>query len=325
MLDTIIYCIQAVAPMALLVFLGWSLSKFHVLKDSFREQATKLLFNVTLPISMFTKVVNANIKDDFTLTVVIAGLAGTFATLLLAWLIVPRFEKDVSQSSVLIQGIYRSNFAVLGIPLASALFGTAGDIYSVSLLAILAPLYSIIAVFVLTPAQIAQGEQGNKICVKFILSKIFTNPLVLSVLLGIPFSLLNINPLEINSLSFFAKTLDYLSSMTLPLGMICIGVSMATCKVMNAESESHVKRNLLIGILGKLVLSPALTLGIAYLLGCRGIALGVLLVLVGGPCSVTSYVMASSMGGDRKLAASLVVYTTILSVITIVLGSAMVL
>ena len=100
---------------------------------------------------------------------------------------------------------------------------------------------------------------------------------------------------------------------------------MATCSVLNAASEGNVKRNTIIGIVGKLVLSPIITLGIAYLLGCRGIALGVLLVLVGGPCSVTSYVMASSMGGDRKLAANLVVYTTILSVITIVLGSAMIL
>ena len=325
MTDTLIFCIQAVAPMALLVFLGWVLGKLKVLKDAFREQATKLLFNVTLPISMFTKVVTANIKEDFNLTVVIAGLAGTFATLLLAWLIVPRFEKDVAQSTVLVQGIYRSNFAVLGIPLASALFGSAGDIYSVSLLAILAPLYSIIAVFVLTPAQIAQGGECKCISFKLIFKKIFTNPLVLSVFLGIPFSLLNIDPYKISSLSFLTTTMNYLSSMTLPLGMLCIGVSMATCSVLNAASEGNVKRNTIIGIVGKLVLSPIITLGIAYLLGCRGIALGVLLVLVGGPCSVTSYVMASSMGGDRKLAANLVVYTTILSVITIVLGSAMIL
>lgn len=325
MLDTIIYCIQAIAPMALLIFLGWLLGRWHILKDAFRVQATSLLFNITLPVSMFTKVAAADFRADFDGTVVIAGLAGTFATLLLGWLIVPRFEKDVRQSSVLIQGMYRSNFAVLGIPLATALFGEAGDVYAVSLLAILAPLYSIIAVFVLTPAQVAVTGERSTISPKLIIKKIVTNPLVISVVLGLPFSLLSINPYNYSSLTFLTSTMDFLSSMTLPLGMICIGVSMATCRANQDSAPGHTRRNTIIGVIGKLVLSPTLTLGIAYLLGCRGIALGVLLVLVGGPCSVTSYVMAASMGGNTKLSANLVVYTTILSVITIVFGSALVL
>ncbi len=325
MIDTILFCTQAVAPMALLVFLGWFLARIGLLRDAFREQCTKLLFTVALPVSMFTKVATSDFFSEFSIAVVIAGLAGTFIVLFLGLIIVPRFEKDVSQSSVLIQGMYRSNFAVLGIPLASALFGSDGDIYSVSLLAFLAPLYSVIAVFVLSPAKRAASADGTPVSIRSSVKEIITNPLILSVLLGILFSLLKIDLFSVPQLSFLTTTMDYISSLTLPMGMLCIGTSLVTCTAKCAESAGHITRNTIIGVFTKLIISPIITMGIAYLLGCRGVALGVLLVLVGGPCSVTSYVMAASMGGDRKLAANLVVCSTVLSVFTIVLGSAIVL
>lgn len=229
MIDTILFCTQAVAPMALLVFLGWFLARIGLLRDAFREQCTKLLFTVALPVSMFTKVATSDFFSEFSIAVVIAGLAGTFIVLFLGLIIVPRFEKDVSQSSVLIQGMYRSNFAVLGIPLASALFGSDGDIYSVSLLAFLAPLYSVIAVFVLSPAKRAASADGTPVSIRSSAKEIITNPLILSVLLGILFSLLKIDLFSVPQLSFLTTTMDYISSLTLPMGMLCIGTSLVTC------------------------------------------------------------------------------------------------
>ena len=45
---------------------------------------------------------------------------------LLAQLIVPRQVKDPRKSGVVVQGVFRTNFAILGVPLMQSIFGQAG-------------------------------------------------------------------------------------------------------------------------------------------------------------------------------------------------------
>jgi predicted permease len=46
----------------------------------------------------------------------------------------------------------------------------------------------------------------------------------------------------------------------------------------------------------------------------------VLFVLYASPVAVSSYIMASNMGGDSKLAANIILVTTTLSVVSLVFG-----
>lgn len=78
-------------------------------------------------------------------------------------------------------------------------------------------------------------------------------------------------------------------------------------------------KELAITLGAKLVVFPALFLGIALLLGFRNAPLAVLLTVFGSPIAVSSFTMAQQMGGDDKLAGQLVVFGSILSIGTMFL------
>ena len=67
----------------------------------------------------------------------------------------------------------------------------------------------------------------------------------------------------------------------------------------------------------KLLVFPALFLGIALLLGFRDAPLAVLLTVFGAPIAVSSFTMAQQMGD--KLAGQLVVFSSIFSIGTMFL------
>lgn len=70
---------------------------------------------------------------------------------------------------------------------------------------------------------------------------------------------------------------------------------------------------------GRLIVVPAVMLGLAMLLGFRGVEMGVVLVAFAAPTAVVSFVMAQNMGADSELASQLVLSTTVFSVFTLFL------
>ena len=58
---------------------------------------------------------------------------------------------------------------------------------------------------------------------------------------------------------------------------------------------------------------------LAYVVGLRGMPLGIVLLMAISPTAAASYVMVRSIGGDHRLAASIIAVTTLLSLpVTIV-------
>lgn len=96
-----------------------------------------------------------------------------------------------------------------------------------------------------------------------------------------------------------------------PLSLLVLGASLQWQGVRDNRTE------LVWTVLLKQVIIPLVMLGLAVLLGFRNEALGVMLILFGAPCAISSYPMAEAMGGDGPLAASQVVLTTLCSMGTL--------
>ena len=110
------------------------------------------------------------------------------------------------------------------------------------------------------------------------------------------------------------KTGEYFAQLTLPLALICTGASL------QFRSFSSDWYNIALATVSKCIVYPALLVGIAYFFGFRGMELGIVLLLSIAPTAAASYVMVRNLGGDHRLAASIIALSTLVSLPVTAIG-----
>ena len=150
--------------------------------------------------------------------------------------------------------------------------------------------------------------RGGKPDVKKILRGIATNPLIIASVLGIALNLLGIAlPTGVK------KSVADIGKIATPLSLVVLGAGFR----FNAIRGSV--RQIAICLTGKLIVSPLLAVVAGVMLGLRNEMLVPVLAVFGSPIAVSSYTMAEQMDGDGRLAASLVVLTSVCSIVTMFL------
>jgi predicted permease len=200
----------------------------------------------------------------------------------------------------MIQALYRSNYVLMGFPIAVNLFGK-GNITAVAIIMMLVvPFYNITAVIVF------ETFRGGKVNFGQMLKRILTNPIIDGGIAAFIVMILGITlPQPI------VNTVGTLSDATAPIAMILLGAAL------NLKGFSSDRKRIAICTIGKLVVFPAIGIAGAVFLGIRDVQLIAVTLMVAAPIALASYAMASSMGGNGKLAGELVVITTIASCFTI--------
>lgn len=304
MLDTFVFSINAVAPLAILMALGVFLNWKKILPQQFFLSANKLSFSILLPVMLFCDIYECSDSvKDFDWKYVGIAVAVIFAAFLLLMVFTPRAIKEKIRIGPVVQGIYRSNFLVFGTPVVANMFGE-NELWTTSmLLPFIIPIFNILAVVALT--WFLNRERGSK-RVKETLIGIIKNPLIIAAILSYGFIMTGWKlPTSLY------QPLKNLKNMGTPLALIALGGTL---------TFSSMKKNTkaLIGVMvGKLIAMPILMLIPAILMGYRGSTIGAILALSGSPTAISSYVMAQQTGNDGDLAGQIIVTTTIASVFTI--------
>lgn len=299
-MDSLIVSFNAVAPIFLMVFLGYFLKIKAVLDKHTLQFMNGLCFKIFLPLLLFISIYNTKISSIFNWKLIVFTILSILITFLVLSLIVPLFEKEPSRRGVMIQGIFRSNFVILGIPLSVAVYGTDSVGLTSMLIAIVIPMYNILAVTTL------EMHCSGKVEFKKVIKGILTNPLIIATFLGICFLLLSIQLPK-----FLETTITDISKIAAPLSIIVLGGSFEFKKILGN------KWAITFGVLGRLIIVPAILLGAAIICGFRGMVLMVLIAAFATPTAISSFVMAQNMGGDGELAGHLVVFSSLLSCITL--------
>ena len=314
MLSDLIFVLNGVVPIFIVVIIGFCLKKRNFLTDEFVRVADKLVFKLLLPCFLFVKVTNMN-RDDFRsedVKVVLFALAAvlviSFGTLAVSGF----FIKDSAKKGAFVQGVYRSNTAILGVPFAENLFGASGARVTAILLAFVVPLYNVIAVIILSMCDPKVNGKGQSLGKKLgsVARDIAKNPLILSILLGllVCFSGFTLPPVA-------DKTVNYFAGASTPLALLAIGANFRFSD-MKGRAGLAVTAAVL-----KNVFVPASVIVIAAMLGFEGPHLGALFVVFGTPAAVSSYIMAKNMNNDYQLAGQIIIVTTLMSAFTVALGS----
>ncbi len=309
MWSSFLYSINTVLPILITVVLGKLFSKTKLLSDSFFEASEKFVFKIALPAMLFLEVSKADPKTLFDGKYILFCVLGVFFSFLIPCLTVPLFVKDDAQRGAFIQGVYRSNFAILGISLADNMFGESGTQQIAVLMPFAVIMFNVFATLILSIYSPKEENISKGQVIKGIVRNTATNPLILSLVIAIPFMLL-----EIPIPAFADKSISYLSATATPLALMSLGASF------RFESAKEKFKLAISASLLKTVVLPLIMVGIAVLCGYRNEQLGCVFILFGGPAAVSSFIMAKNMKSDHELAAQILLITTVLCSFTMFVG-----
>lgn len=299
-MDSLIFTINAVMPLFILVLLGFILRRIGIFSGKWLETANKFSFRITLFALMFYNIYSDNGEMEINARLIAFAFLSLFVILALSYIIVPFIVKDRFRTGVVIQGIFRSNLLLFGMPLVINMFGDSVRPMISLLVALVIPAYNLIAVITLT---FFNKNTTNKIDFIKIAKGIITNPLILGSITGFVFKGFSI-PLP----SFILSPVSDLANMAVPLALIIVGGQFRI-----NDFKLNIKTVLSVTFI-KMILIPFLVLIIAIALGFNGIELAILVAMFCSPCAVSSSIMAYNMNCDGDLAGHIVVIGTLFSV-----------
>lgn len=319
-MESLLFAANATLPIVLTVAIGYILKKLGFMNESFAKAANRLVFRIFLPAMLFLNVytMDATLTQD--MRYVVYALCALGVVFLLGLVTVVVFVDRPERRGVLLQGVFRSNYALIGIPLAGSLFGASGVAVASLLSAVLIPAFNVLAVISLSVFHAG----GERVRVGSILLGIVKNPLIdavavglltlgvrsLFVSWGVDFRLSDIEP--------FFDVLSYLSAMATPLALLVLGAQFEFSAI------GALRREITLGVLMRAIVVPTLALGTAFVAFrdiFGGAHFAALVAAFTTPVAVSSVPMAQEMGGDSTLAGQLVVFTTITSAATVFLAS----
>ena len=301
-MNNFILSINVVAPLFFTIMFGYLIRKIDLVDDYTLKKINNLIFKTFLPMLLFFNIYNTKIEGNLNIKLMIFAPASILISCIGSCIIVPLIEKENKKRGVLVQAIFRSNFVLFGLPVVLSLFGEESVGITSILIAVIVPMFNFLAVIVL------EMFRGGKLEIKKVIKGIITNPLILASIIGMIMLVLKIKlPIVLE------KTISDMSKIATPLALAVLGGSFKIEKI-----TKNIKQ-IVIGVVGKLIIVPIIFIPIGIYLGFRDVELATIMIMLSAPVAVSSFTMAEQMEADGELAAQLVVFTSMFSVITIFL------
>ncbi|MEE3420647.1 MAG: AEC family transporter [Lachnospiraceae bacterium] len=303
-MSSLLFSLNCTMPVFLTMMAGFLFRKLKWMDEAFASKINSLVFKILLPVMLFLQIGGTDFKDSWDGGFVLYCFLVTFASIFLAFLLSFLF-KSVPERGEFIQAAYRSSASILGMAYIGNIYGDSamGPLMMIGAV----PVYNVMAVFILmATSEEALSASSRGGVMKKTLVGVIKNPIILGILFGMVWSLLGVPMPQI-----LHKTLSNIAQTATPMGLLAMGASIDPKKVSGELLPS------ILASFMKLVGLELLFLPLAVHLGFRTQKLVAILVMLGSPTTVTSFVMAKSMGHEGTLTSNTVVITTFLSAFTL--------
>ena len=277
--------------MFIMIIVGYLVRLSGMVNDDELNKFNKMVFHTLFPMLMFSNIYHADIREIVDIRLIIFAVAAVFAVYFTGMAIAVKTEKSSRSRGALIQAIYRSNFVIMGLPIATNIYGHSNVGVTAVMVAIIVPIFNVLAVITL------ETYKGSAVNPRKIVMGIVTNPLIIGIVIGLVFSLLSI-PLP----GILEDTVSEISAAANPMALIILGASFRTGGVRECRKN--------------LVIVPGIVLTVAMLRGIKGIAFVTLVSIFAAPCAISSFTMALEMKSDANLAGNAVIFTSAFSCFT---------
>ena len=286
---SILYIIAAV---------GFVADKTKVFRREDSKKVIDLLFNIVLPIAIIHTFMNMEYTAEHIRGLFIAFLCAAATHIFGIGVAGVAFRKRFDPMQ---RGIYRyatvlSNAAFLALPLAKSVIGDEGVFYC----AVYVGMFNVIA-FTYGIFEIS----GHK--AKINLKKLVLNPGSISVLIGIPLFLL-----QLDIPYFIGYPMELVGSINSPLAMIVFGTFLANSDF----KQIIIKKELYLVSFLRLIFIPVCMLGIFRLCGVSGDLLAAMIISSSAPTATNTAMYAAKYDNDSALGSEIAAQSSILSIIT---------
>ncbi|MVT55662.1 AEC family transporter [Bradyrhizobium yuanmingense] len=294
--------VAALLPVFILIALGVVLKRSLMRLDTQWHGLEQLTYFVLFPMLLIQTLVKADLTK-----VPVAGVGGALLLSALAMSLLclalrpalSRLDIDGPAFTSIFQGATRwQTFVALSI--AANLFGDVGlALASVAMVAII-PLVNVFSVSVLARYASPEKQSGRAIVMTLV-----RNPLIWACIIGLTF---NVTHLPLPRL--WHEVADALGSSSLAIGLLVTGAGL------HLEGLFRPSLGAAVGVVLKLLLMPALAMGLGLWFGLSGNSLAIVAICSAVPTSSSAYVLARQMGGDAPLLAQIITLQTIFAAIT---------
>lgn len=292
-------CLNAVLPLFLVMGLGYIARCTGAISRTDVPKINKWAFKFFMPIMLFYNIYTSDLSVAAQPKIIIFAVVCVLVLYGLSFGFVMLAEKNDNMRGVMIQGIYRSNFVIMGIPLAAQLVEGADLGPVVILVAVVIPIFNVLAVITL------EIFNGTKPSVGKMLLDVLKNPLIIGIAAGIVVQLIGLKlPEAVESAA------NMIGKAASPLMLFLLGA------FFEFKGIGTYKKQLATVCIGRLIVVPAIFLTVSVLCGIRGVELAAMIAIFGSPTAISSFTMTQQMGGDSALAGDIVVFTSALSCVT---------
>ena len=275
--------LEITAPVFVLAAIGYAWVRLGV--EYKVDFVTRLAMTLSVPCLIFTALMKTQIEPA-ALTALSLATVAAYGAVTLAMVVLARLAGLDMRAYV--APLIFGNTGNLGLPLALFAFGETGLGYAVVVFAIMAIWSFTFGIWLVA----GRGAFG----------KVLREPSLWGTLLGGLFLWQGWETPRV-----LTRTLELIGQMAIPLMLITLGVAVARL------TPGRISQAVVLSV-AKLVVCVALAWAVGLWFELYKIAFGVLVLQIGTPVAVTSYLLAEKYGADAQAVAGLVVVSTVLSV-----------
>ena len=302
---SLINIFYSISPVFILIVLGNLLRRNGIPSDSFWGLNDKLVYWILMPSLLFNQLSQTNFAPNIFTNYAMVILSGFSVVILLSIFICKLSGYTAEVSSSIMQGAARHN-GFIALAIVGSLFGAEAIILGVIIMAILIPVANIVIVTIMVTQLQDKKNHKSKSLPTDIFVDLVKNPILISVLIGLVFSLM-----EMRNIPIIYETTSLLGSAALPIMLLSVGanIKLGQLKVKIIPA--------IISIILKLAIFPLIVYLVASYLKLSQLEMIVAVIFASVPTAVSSFALASQLGGETKLMARIISIQVALSFITI--------
>ena len=294
--------VSTIIPVFAIIFLGCWVRRKGLIRPELLGPANRLVYYVAVPAMIFREIAGASFTAQFDARILACTLMPVLVVFAISLAVGSLTRIPRGRLGTFMQSSFHGNLGYIGLAVAYYFLGTEGFVRASIIAGFLMLLQNFLAVVALQSGSVRSLVRPN---LRFMASRVVGNPVILSALAGMAFSVSGVSvPLLID------RSLGILSGLALPLALLVIGASLSFEVI-----RVHILSALGAGVL-KLIVLPAAGYFLYQWFGVAAQDYLPGLILLAAPTATLTYVMATEMKGDTELAIAAISVNTMLSAIT---------